>query len=147
RLAEVLAGLSEGDAAALIEESWSLAGVTPVGGRGPAEIAQRLIRRAEAARAPTLSEAQAAAIRDFMAITDAPQAALAAVGDLGGRQSPGLASALEAWNGRLDALAMTAPYEAMRFAPALGHAFDYYDGLTFEVRSAALGDQRPVAVG
>jgi ATP phosphoribosyltransferase regulatory subunit len=35
----------------------------------------------------------------------------------------------------------------MRFAPALGHAFDYYDGLTFEVRSAALGDDRPVASG
>ena len=30
----------------------------------------------------------------------------------------------------------------MRFAPALGHAFDYYDGLTFEVRSDASG-RRP----
>ena len=35
----------------------------------------------------------------------------------------------------------------MRFAPALGHDFDYYDGVTFEVRSATLGDDRPVAVG
>jgi ATP phosphoribosyltransferase regulatory subunit len=35
----------------------------------------------------------------------------------------------------------------MHFAPALGHAFDYYDGLTFEVRSTALGDGRPVASG
>jgi ATP phosphoribosyltransferase regulatory subunit len=35
----------------------------------------------------------------------------------------------------------------MRFAPALGHAFDYYDGLTFEIRSEALGADRPVAVG
>jgi ATP phosphoribosyltransferase regulatory subunit len=35
----------------------------------------------------------------------------------------------------------------MRFAPALGHAFDYYDGLTFEVRSTVLGDDRPLASG
>ncbi|HEX5377641.1 MAG TPA: ATP phosphoribosyltransferase regulatory subunit, partial [Phenylobacterium sp.] len=27
------------------------------------------------------------------------------------------------------------------------HAFDYYDGLTFEVRSAALGPDQPIAVG
>ena len=39
------------------------------------------------------------------------------------------------------------PPERMRFAPALGHAFDYYDGLTFEVRSDALGPERPVASG
>jgi ATP phosphoribosyltransferase regulatory subunit len=35
----------------------------------------------------------------------------------------------------------------MRFTPALGHAFDYYDGITFEVRSAAVGPDRAVAVG
>jgi ATP phosphoribosyltransferase regulatory subunit len=35
----------------------------------------------------------------------------------------------------------------VRFATALGHAFDYYDGLYFEIRSAALGDDRPVASG
>ena len=40
-----------------------------------------------------------------------------------------------------------APAERLRFAPALGHAFDYYDGLTFEVRAAALGADRPIAVG
>jgi ATP phosphoribosyltransferase regulatory subunit len=33
----------------------------------------------------------------------------------------------------------------MRLATALGHAFDYYDGLTFEVRSEAL--ERAIAVG
>ena len=39
------------------------------------------------------------------------------------------------------------PVERTRFATALGHAFDYYDGLTFEVRSAALDHDRAVAVG
>ena len=39
------------------------------------------------------------------------------------------------------------PVERARFSAALGHAFDYYDGLTFEIRSAALEGDRAVAVG
>ena len=39
------------------------------------------------------------------------------------------------------------PAQALRFAAGLGHAFDYYDGLSFEVRSRALGPERPVAAG
>ncbi len=144
-LAAILSGLSEADAAALLEEVWSLAGVEPVGGRGPAEIAARLVRRAAAAEAPTLTQPQAEAIRAFMAISETPAAGLAQVGKLGGA-APGLKAALADWTVRLTALDEI-PAERMRFAPALGHAFDYYDGLTFEVRSDALGAERPVASG
>jgi len=147
RLAGLLAGLGQAEAASLLEEVWALAGVEPVGGRGPAEIAARLVRRAEAAEAPALSEVQATAIRGFMAISDAPEAGLARVGELAGRQAPALAAALGAWALRLERLRALAPSAALRFAPALGHAFDYYDGLTFEIRSQALGPERPVAVG
>lgn len=149
RLAALLAGLSQAEAADLLEEVWSLAGVDPVGGRGPAEIAARLIRRAEAADAPALTEAQASAIREFMAISDGPEAGLARVRALagGGSGSGSLAQALDAWTRRLDRLRALAPAATLGFAPALGHAFDYYDGLTFEVRSQALGPERAVAVG
>ncbi len=146
QLADVLSGLPERQAATVIEELWSLAGVTPVGGRGPGEIAGRLVRRAEAARAVALTQAQADAIRGFLAVSDAPAKALAKVRKLGGG-SAGLEAALNSWDERLAALAAVVPPKATRFAPALGHAFDYYDGLTFEVRSAALGEARPVAVG
>lgn len=147
QLAAMLSGLSESGAAALLEEVWALAGVEPVGGRRPAEIAARLVRKSEAAAAPSLSEAQARAIGGFMAISDAPAAALPAVKALAGRKAPALDAALDAWLVRLETLAETVPMESVRFAPALGHAFDYYDGLTFEVTSAALGADRPVAVG
>lgn len=146
-LARILSGLSEAEAGALLEEVWALAGVEPVGGRGPAEIAARLVRKAEAAQAPALTAEQAAAIRAFMAIEDAPAAALARVADLAGTRSAALKAALAAWDVRLSALAQVADPARMRFSPALGHAFDYYDGLTFEVTSAALGPDRPVAVG
>jgi ATP phosphoribosyltransferase regulatory subunit len=147
QLAGMLSGLSEPQAATLLQEVWALAGVEPVGGRGPAEIAARLVRKAEAAAAPALTEAQASAIREFMAISDAAAAGLARVRALAGRQAAGLDAALAEWDARLPRLEAAAPAERLRFAPALGHAFEYYDGLTFEVRSEALGADRPVAVG
>jgi len=147
RLAALLANLGEAEAANLLEEVWALAGVEPVGGRGPAEIAARLVRRAEAADAPALTAAQAGAISEFMAISDAPEAGLQRVRELAGRSGAALKRALEDWTRRLDRLQALAAGAPLRFAPALGHAFDYYDGMTFEVRSVALGSDRPVAVG
>ncbi len=145
QLAAMLSGLSEAQAATLLEEVWALAGVEPVGGRGPGEIAARLVRRAEAASAPALTQAQALAIRAFMGISEAPAAGLKQVRALAGK-ARSLDAALAGWEARLAGLAEV-PADRMRFAPALGHAFDYYDGLTFEVRSAALGDDRPLASG
>ena len=146
-LTGLLAGLPADRAGALLEEVWALAGIEPVGGRGPAEIAARLVRKAEAAAASALTETQAAAIRAFMAIDDAPEPALKTIGKLAGARSDVLLQALEAWSRRLEALSRAVPTDRLRFTPALGHAFDYYDGLVFEVRSAALGADRPVAVG
>ena len=149
QLTKTLAGLSESQAAAMLEEVWALAGVEPVGGRGPGEIAQRLVRRAEAASAPALTPAQATAIRAFMAISDAPAAGLTQVRALAGKaraRDGALDAALGDWDARLARLTEI-PADRMRFSPALGHAFDYYDGLTFEVLSEALGADRPVASG
>ena len=39
------------------------------------------------------------------------------------------------------------PAGRLTLAAAFGRAFGYYDGALFEVRSAALGDERPVAAG
>lgn len=147
RLAALLAGLGEAEAASMLEEVWALAGVDRVGGRGPAEIAARLVRRAEAAEAPALTEGQADAIREFMAISDTPEAALTRVRELAGGKGAALDKALADWDWRLAQLRVRASGAPLGFAPALGHAFDYYDGVTFEVRSAALGPARAVAVG
>lgn len=147
KLADLLSGLGEADAASVLEEVWALAGVEPVGGRGPSEIAGRLIRRAEAARAPALTVPQADAIRGFLAVEDAPQKAFEAIRGMAGA-APTLDAALADWDRRLAKLAAAGvPADALRFSTSLGHAFDYYDGLTFEVRAAALDPDRPIAVG
>ncbi|WP_340646943.1 ATP phosphoribosyltransferase regulatory subunit [Phenylobacterium sp.] len=147
-LADLLAGRSSDEAAVMLEEVWALAGIEPVGGRGPAEIAQRLIRRTEAARAPTLSLEQAASLRRFLSISDTPVKALAAIRAIPGAKGEALTAALADWEQRLVLLTKAGvPAGAMLMATTLGHAFEYYDGLTFEVRSTALGADRPVAVG
>lgn len=145
RLAGLLGGLGEAEAVALLEEVWSLAGVSPVGGRPTAEIARRLAARGgEGARA-RLSEDQIGRVRAFLAIEDSPAVALGALAGLGGAR---LDERLGEWRRRLELLAEAGvPLEGARFGAGFGRAFGYYDGALFEVRSAALGAERPLAAG
>ena len=148
RIAALLAGLPEGEASAVLQELWSLAGIEPVGGRRPAEIAHRLVERAEAAKAGRLSAEQADKVRAFLAVSDRPGAALDAISTLAGPQRAALDAALDGWRARLAGMAQRGVAEdQMVLTASFGRAFGYYDGYLFEIRSAALGDERPVAAG
>jgi len=148
RIAALLAGLPEAEASAVLQELWSLAGIEPVGGRRPAEIAHRLVERAQAAKAGSLSAGEADAVRAFLAVGDRPGAALDAISALGGRERGALDAALDGWRKRLAGLvARGVPEDRMTLAAAFGRAFGYYDGFLFEVRSDALDEERPVAAG
>jgi len=148
RLAALLASLPEADAVAILEDVWALAGVEPVGGRSAAEIVHRLAVRAAEGPSPRLSEDQAGLIRGYLAVDDEPHAALETIARLAGTVGAGLDRALQAWERRLSALAAEGlPLSAMRLVTGFAREFGYYDGLFFEVRSAALGDGRPVATG
>lgn len=148
RLASLLSGLSETAATEVLEDIWSLAGIEPVGGRGPAEIVHRLAERAALAASPRLTAAQAEMIERFLAIADTPERALAAAEALVGPGHAALTAAREAWARRMAAITVAGvPPERVRFSAAFGRAFGYYDGALFEVRSAALGDDQPVAAG
>lgn len=148
RIAALLAGLPEGEASAVLQELWSLAGIEPVGGRRPAEIAHRLVERADAAKAGRLSPEQADAVRAFLAVSDRPGAALDAIAALAGPNRAGLDAAIDGWRRRLTGMvARGVPEDRMTLAASFGRVFGYYDGFLFEVRSGALGDERPVAAG
>jgi ATP phosphoribosyltransferase regulatory subunit len=87
-------------------------------------------------------------VRAFLAVSDRPGAALDAISALGGPQRAALDAALDGWRRRLAGLvARGAPEDRMVLAAAFGRAFGYYDGFLFEVRSAALDEERPVAAG
>ena len=148
RIAALLAGLPEAEASAVLQELWSLAGIEPVGGRRPAEIAHRLVERAQSAKAGALSTGEADAVRAFLAVSDRPGAALDVLSALGGPQRAALDAALDGWRARLSGMvARGAPEDRMMLTAAFGRAFGYYDGFLFEVRSAALGEDRPLAAG
>jgi ATP phosphoribosyltransferase regulatory subunit len=148
RIAALLAGLPEAEASAVLQELWSLAGIEPVGGRRPAEIAHRLVERAQAVQAGKLSAGEADAVRAFLAVSDRPGAALDAISALGGSQRAALDAALDGWRKRLAGMvARGVPEDRILLTAAFGRAFGYYDGFLFEVRSDALDEERPVAAG
>lgn len=148
RIAALLAGLPEAEASAVLQELWSLAGIEPVGGRRPAEIARRLVEKAETAKAGRLDAEQAAKVRAFLAVSDRPDAALDAIAALAGPNDAALKAAVAGWRARLAGMAARGvPLERATLAAAFGRAFGYYDGYLFEVRSAGLGDERPIAAG
>lgn len=141
-LAGLLEGLDEARAAAVLEEIWNLAGIEPVGGRGPAEIVRRLGGRAAAG--PRLIDREREAIAAYLAIADAPAAAFGRVAALA--SGADFTAALAAWERRLAALT-DIPGGRITFAAGLHRPFSYYDGAFFEVHSAALGEDMAVAAG
>jgi ATP phosphoribosyltransferase regulatory subunit len=147
RLAALLAGLPEADACAALEDLWSLSGIQPVGGRSAAEIVHRLVARSNGETAQ-LSPAQADLARRFLAVEGAPGAALGDLADIAREGGADLKAPLAAWTTRLGALtAAGVPEDRITFSAGFGRDFSYYDGFLFEVRSAALGQDRPVAAG
>jgi ATP phosphoribosyltransferase regulatory subunit len=146
RLAGMIAALPEAEAASALQEVWAMAGVQPVGGRSPAEIASRLAERAEAGRAPALKPDDADRISAFLAVSDQADKALKAIAALA--RGEALAEPLQAWSRRLEALTKAGvPEGTLRVSPAFGRSFGYYDGFVFEVRSSALDAERPLAAG
>jgi ATP phosphoribosyltransferase regulatory subunit len=150
RLESLLVTLSEAEAAQVLEELWTLAAIQPVGGRPATEIVHRLSERAKAAKAPALTPDQAAQIDRFLAIKAAPAEALRAVQKLAPASGRTLDAALKGWEARLAALAdegVPPGIMGMTLATAFSRPFGYYDGVFFEIVSATLGDDAPLAAG
>lgn len=146
RLASMLSGLPEPEGVAVLKDLWRLAGVTPTGGRPAGEIVRRLAERARAGLA--LTPDQADPIRRYLAIAESPRAAFEAIRDLAGAHGGGLDRAVAGWSRRIEMLIEAGvPADRLRFQAGLGRPFGYYDGMMFEVCSAALGEARPVAAG
>jgi len=148
RLAELLSGLPESEAADVLDELWKLAGIRPVGGRAPAEIAHRLTTRAEQAQGPRLTPAEAALISRYLDIVAPPKEALERVEALAYEAKAEFDIQLQPWTRRLMALERAGvPEHALILSPGFVRPFGYYDGVLFEVRSLALGFEQPVVGG
>jgi ATP phosphoribosyltransferase regulatory subunit len=148
RVAELLAGLPEAQAAAALEELWTLAGIEPVGGRGAAEIVGRLAERARSRAAPRLSAALGELVTRFLAIEGRPARALDQAEALAREAGADLDGLWADWAQRLALLDEAGvPDSALTLATGFGRPFGYYDGFLFAVWSEALAPGETVAAG
>jgi ATP phosphoribosyltransferase regulatory subunit len=128
--------VADGDAALLaghIAQGMEQAGLPPSAGRAPADIARRLIEKAEL-RSVRLSNEAFSALKAFLAIdvplTDAAQALDQFAADAG----LALGAALDNFGARAKALAGHGlAVEEIRYDAAFGRPLDYYTGIVFEI--------------
>lgn len=133
-------------ARAVVEDLLSLAGIATVGGRTPAEIADRFIEQNAAQGSVGLASAARRALQDFLAIDDGARAAEARLAALS-QNGFAIGAAVEAFSARLDAFeAAGLPVGRMRFSSRFGRKLDYYTGLVFELGRPE-GGEGPLAGG
>lgn len=128
-----------------IDEQMQAAGLSPVSGRLPAEIAQRLIEKAEL-ESVRLSGRALDALKAFLAInvplTEAEERLTAFASEAG----IVLDEALAGFGARMEQIKTYGlPLERIRYDAAFGRPLDYYTGFVFEIR--AEGHPQPLAGG
>ncbi len=137
-----------GDEAALaahIAEGMAKAGLPQNAGRSAAEIARRLIEKAELSNV-RLSEAAFAALQEFLSINVPLTQASATLKSFAKNSKISLGGALKRFDSRVAALVeVKAPAKVIRYDAAFGRPLDYYTGLVFEV--SVEGMDRPLAGG
>jgi ATP phosphoribosyltransferase regulatory subunit len=136
--AGMLAALQGSDPAAaraLVTDLLSIAGISTVGGRTVAEIAERFLEQASLGATSGLAPETAAVIERYLAIEGDPDEALASLRLLAEEARLDLSAALDSFEQRTGFIAAGgADVRAIRFAAAFGRPLDYYTGMVFELR-------------
>ncbi|MEJ8571810.1 ATP phosphoribosyltransferase regulatory subunit [Microbaculum marinum] len=132
-----LAGLARTDPAAArsaVEEMVAVAGIAPIGGRSPQEIADRLIEQAQLATDGGLDPDARDVLLRAAAVAGNPEDALKTFTALAQSARLDLDEQLVAFAQRLLTMAERGvPLERMSFAADFGRRLDYYTGFVFEV--------------
>ncbi|MEZ5788240.1 MAG: ATP phosphoribosyltransferase regulatory subunit [Xanthobacteraceae bacterium] len=133
----VLAALVNSDpkgARALIADLLSIAGISTVGGRSVAEIADRFLEQAELGASAALPEESRAVIERFLAVAGDPDSAATALWNLAEAAGLDLGPALDLFESRTGLIAARGiDTKRISFATAFGRGLDYYTGFVFEL--------------
>jgi len=135
-----LAGSDPKGAHALVTDLLSIAGISAVGGRSVAEIADRFLEQSALGASTKLPRDVRGLIERFLAIAGDPDdaaaelRALAADANLAAELAPAL-DLLESRNGFL--AARDIDLKRVHFSTAFGRGFDYYTGFVFELTDPA----------
>jgi ATP phosphoribosyltransferase regulatory subunit len=140
----VLAALTKADPAdarRLVEDLLSIAGITPVGGRSAAEIAERFLDQATLAEGAGVSAEKRALAEAFFLIEGAPDIASSALRGLADDAGLDLSAALDRFDTRASFIAARGlDLDDMLFSASFARHLDYYSGFVFEARHAGAGD-------
>ncbi len=145
-----LAGSDPKGAHALVTDLLSIAGISAVGGRSVAEIADRFLEQSALGASTKLPRDIRGLIERFLAISGDPDEAatelraLAADANLATDLAPPL-DLLESRNGFL--AARDIDLKRVNFSTAFGRGFDYYTGFVFELTDPARSGDPLVAGG
>lgn len=133
----VLAALAGSDpkaAHALVTDLISIAGISAVGGRTVAEIADRFLEQAALGASSGLPRATRALIEQFLAISGDPDEAADALRQLAAEHALDISAALDLFESRTRFLAeQGVDVSRIRFTTAFGRGLDYYTGFVFEL--------------
>ncbi|MFZ0730092.1 MAG: ATP phosphoribosyltransferase regulatory subunit [Methylovirgula sp.] len=145
----VLAALEGADkqgARALVEDLLAIAGISTVGGRTPAEIAERFLEQAALKSGAGFPVEQRSVLDDFLAIEADPDEASVRLRKLAVAAHLDIGAALDRFDARLGFLAARGiDIAELRFATRFARNLDYYTGFAFE--AAEDPDGRPVIGG
>lgn len=134
-------------ARALVADLLALGGLSPAGGRGVDDIAERFLERAESRRAAISPPADLDLLQRFLAIEGPPGDALMAARLVLAPLGVTVAGALDEFAARLEAIRNAGlALDEMIFSSAFGRRLDYYSGLVFELHVAA-GRREPPLIG
>jgi len=142
--AELVAAGDEQALAAYIEAGMETTGLSASAGRTPAEIARRLVEKAEL-RSVRLSAGAFDALKAFLAIHVRLDSASSTLEGFASQAGLSLGSALAKFDARAEAIAAHALTADIHYDAAFGRPLDYYTGLVFEIGSP--GGERPLAGG
>jgi ATP phosphoribosyltransferase regulatory subunit len=147
----VLAALAGSDpkaAHALVTDLLSIAGITKVGGRSVAEIADRFLEQATLGAAATLPREMRSVIERFLAISGNPDDAAAEVRALAADAKLMLDPALDLFESRTGFLAARGvDVGAISFSSSFGRGLDYYTGFVFELHAPRGASPGPLVAG
>jgi ATP phosphoribosyltransferase regulatory subunit len=143
-----LEGTDKQGARGLVEDLLAIAGISTVGGRSAAEIAERFLEQAALKSGPGFPAEQRAILENFLAIEADPDQASLRLRQLASDANLDLAAALDRFDARLGFMAARGLEIAdFRFATRFARNLDYYTGFVFEAGEHGRADDKPIIGG
>ncbi len=143
-----LEGVDRKGARALVQDLLSIAGISSVGGRSAAEIAERFLEQASLQAGAGFSQEKRQVIESWLAVGGDPDASSRKLRTLAQDAGLDLRARLDAFDERLGFFAARGlDVNALTFAAGFGRNLDYYTGFVFEAHDPRRTDGRPVVGG